>query len=258
MCHCAAANLVQGKNVLYITMEMSEEETSKRIDANLLDVSIADVESIPKNTFEKLVQKINTPGKLIVKEFPTASAGAGHFRFLLNELRLKKNFVPDILYIDYINICTSSRLKPGIVGSYAYIKAISEELRGLAGEFNVPVVSATQMNRAGFADSDADLTHTSESFGLPMTADFMMAVITSEDLQALNQYMFKQLKNRYNDMSINRRFVVGVDKMKMRLYDIDESAQNLSQEDDEPIMDTNYGVRPVATMFDMSKFEDFK
>lgn len=258
MCHCAAANLVQGKNVLYITMEMSEEETSKRIDANLLDISIADVESIPKDVFKKLVQKINTPGKLIVKEFPTASAGTNHFRFLLNELRLKKNFIPDIVYVDYINICTSSRLKPGVVGSYAYIKAISEELRGLAGEFNVPVVSATQMNRAGFADSDADLTHTSESFGLPMTADFMMAVITSEELQSLNQYMFKQLKNRYHDMSLHRRFVVGVDKMKMRLYDIDETAQNLVPEDDDPIMDMNYGTKPVASMFDMSKLEGFK
>lgn len=258
MCHLAASNLMIGRNVLYITLEMSEEETAKRIDANLLDIPISEMELIPKPTMGKLVTTVRekTPGKLIIKEFPTASASTTHFRFIMNELRLKKNFVPDIIYVDYINICLSSRIKPGTTNSYGYVKAISEELRGLAGEFNVPVVSATQLNRTGFADTDADMTHTSESFGLPMTADFMVALISSEELQNLSQYMVKQLKNRYSDMAINKRFVVGVDKMKMRLYDVEESAQNLMQDFSNTI--TDMSSAQTATIFDMSKFADFK
>lgn len=228
MCHCAAANISIGKNVLYITMEMAEEKIAERIDANLLNVSLVDLENLPRDMYEKKVQTLmsKTNGTLIIKEYPTASASAQHFRNLLNELRLKKSFVPDIIYIDYLNICASSRIKASSnVNSYSYIKAIAEELRGLAVEFNVPVVSATQTTRSGYASSDVELTDTSESFGLPATADFMFAIMTNENLESLNQIMVKQLKNRYNDPTANKRFVVGIDRSKMKLYDVEASAQ---------------------------------
>ena len=228
MCHMAAANLMHGKSVLYITMEMSQIRIAERIDANLLDVTLDDLKMIGlekyKQRSERLLQKTN--GKLIIKEFPTASAHSGHFRHLLNELRLKKNFVPDIVYIDYLNICASYRMKMGnSVNSYSYIKAIAEELRGLAVEFDIAIVSATQTNREGFNNSDIDLTNTSESIGLPATADFMVALIKTDELESMGQIMVKQLKNRYGDLNKPARFVVGVDREKMRLFDLDESAQ---------------------------------
>ena len=228
MCHCAAANLIEGKNVLYITMEMAEEEIAKRIDANLLNVTIDELLILPKDAYDKKVDRVRqkTVGKLVVKEYPTASASTQHFRSLLNELKLKKNFVPDIVYIDYLNICMSARIKPGSnVNSYSYIKSIAEEIRGLAVEFAIPVVSATQTTRSGFTSSDVGLEDTSESFGLPATADFMFALISTEELQDMNQIMVKQLKNRYNDPTQNRRFVIGVDRAKMRLYNTEQSAQ---------------------------------
>lgn len=246
MCHMAAANLMLGKNVLYITMEMAEEKIAERIDANLLNVPIPDLQALPRDIYEKKIAGIRakTTGKLIIKEYPTASAHAGHFRHLLNELNLKRSFMPDIIYIDYLNICMSSRIKTGSnVNSYTYIKAIAEELRGLAVERNVPIVSATQTTRSGYSSSDVDLTDTSESFGLPATADFMIALISTEELQDLSQFMVKQLKNRYNDPAANRRFVVGVDREKMRLYDVEQSAQSDIMED-RPVMDkTNFGQR---------------
>ena len=228
MCHHASSVLLQGRNVLYITMEMAEEKIAERIDANLLDVSIQNLNDLPKNTFEKKVINISkkTQGQLIIKEYPTASAHSGHFKTLLNELALKKSFKPDIIFIDYLNICASSRYRAGSnVNSYSYIKAIAEELRGLAVETNVPVVSATQTTRSGYGSSDVDLTDTSESFGLPATADLMFALISTEDLEGLNQLMVKQLKNRYNDPTIFKRFVIGVDRAKMRLYDCEQKAQ---------------------------------
>ena len=228
MCHCASGNLAQNLNVLYITMEMAEEKIAERIDANLLDVSLDELRTLPKDAYDKKVERIRskTKGKLIIKEYPTASAGSAHFRHLLNELKIKKNFVPDIIYIDYLNICISSRMKYGAnVNSYTYVKAIAEELRGLAVEFNVPIISATQTNRTGFVSSDVGLEDTSESFGLPATADFMFALISTEELEQLNQIMVKQLKNRYNDPGLNRRFVIGIDKSKMRLYDVEQEAQ---------------------------------
>ena len=239
MTHGAAANMMLGKNVLYITMEMAEERIAERIDANLLNVRVDELSELTKESYDKKVEKIRskTVGKLIVKEYPTASAGSANFRYLLNELRLKKNFVPDIIYIDYLNICSSSRIKMGSnVNSYTLIKTIAEELRGLAVEFNVPVVSATQTNRSGFGDSDVGLENTSDSFGLPMTADLMFAIITSEELEGLNQLMIKQLKNRYNDPTMLKRFVVGVDRSKMRLYDVEQSAQ-VDILDDSPAFD---------------------
>lgn len=246
MCHMAAANLMMGKNVLYITMEMAEEKIAERIDANLLNVPIPDLEVLPRDLYEKKIASIRTKttGKLIIKEYPTASAHAGHFRHLLNELNLKKSFVPDIIYIDYLNICMSSRIKTGSnVNSYTYVKAIAEELRGLAVERNVPIVSATQTTRSGYASSDVELTDTSESFGLPATADFMFALISTEELQDLSQIMVKQLKNRYTDPAANRRFVIGVDREKMRLYDVEQSAQADIMED-RPVMDkTQFGQR---------------
>ena len=229
MCHCAAANLDAGKNVLYITLEMAEERIAERIDANLLNVDIKDLESLSKEDYSKKIEakRSKTDGKLIVKEYPTAVAHAGHFRHLLNELKLKKEFQPDIIYIDYINICASSRIKPSAtVNSYTYIKSIAEELRGLAVEYNVPVMSATQTTRTGFSNTDIELTDTSESFGLPATADFMFALTTSEEMDELNQVMIKQLKNRYNDHTHLRRFVIGIDRAKMRLYDVEDSAQD--------------------------------
>ena len=229
MCHCASSVLLQGKNVLYITLEMAEEKIAERIDSNLLNCDIQNITELPKIMFENKVTNIakKTQGKLVIKEYPTASAHVGHFRALLNDLALKKSFKPDIIYIDYLNICASSRYsKLGNVNSYSYIKAIAEELRGLAVETNVPIVSATQTTRSGYGSSDVDLTDTSESFGLPATADLMFALISTEELEEINQIMVKQLKNRYNDPTINKRFVVGIDRAKMRLYDVEQSAQN--------------------------------
>lgn len=228
MCHNAAGNLTHGKNVLYITMEMAEEEIAKRIDANLLNVTLDELMVWPRNTYKKKVEAVRemTVGKLLIKEYPTAAASAHHFRALLNELALKKNFRPDIIYIDYLNICASSRIKPGSnVNSYTFIKSIAEELRGLAVEFKVPIVSATQTTRTGYASSDVDLTDTSESFGLPATADFMIALISTEELADMGQIMVKQLKNRYGDPNKNKRFVVGVDRAKMKFYDVEQGAQ---------------------------------
>jgi replicative DNA helicase len=228
MCHVASSVLLQGKNVLYITMEMAEEKIAERIDANLLSVNIQQLVDLPKKMFENKVTKLSqkTQGKLIIKEYPTAAAHSGHFKVLLNELSLKKSFKPDIIFIDYLNICASSRHKANSsINSYSYIKSIAEELRGLAVEANVPIVSATQTTRSGFASSDVDLTDTSESFGLPATADLMFALISTEELEGLNQIMVKQLKNRYNDPTIFKRFVVGIDRAKMRLYDVEQSAQ---------------------------------
>ena len=228
MCHMASSVLLQGRNVLYVTMEMAEERIAERIDANLLNVNIQELTDLPKMMYESKINKLSkkTQGTLIVKEYPTASAHCGHFKALIQELALKKSFKPDIIFIDYLNICASSRYKAnGNVNSYSYIKAIAEELRGLAVEANLPIVSATQTTRSGFASSDVDLTDTSESFGLPATADLMFALISTEELEGLNQIMVKQLKNRYNDPTMNKRFVVGIDRAKMRLYDVEQSAQ---------------------------------
>ena len=228
MCHVASSTLLQGKNVLYITLEMAEEKIAERIDANLLNINIQDITNLPQQTYESKVTKLaqKTQGSLIIKEYPTASAHSGHFKSLLNELALKKSFRPDIIFIDYLNICASSRYKANSnVNSYSYIKAIAEELRGLAVEANLPIVSATQTTRSGFGNSDVDLTDTSESFGLPATADLMFALISTEELEGLNQIMVKQLKNRYHDPTMNKRFVVGIDRGKMKLYDCEQSAQ---------------------------------
>jgi len=228
MCHVASSVLLQGKNVLYITLEMAEEKIAERIDANLLNVPIQDITDLPKVMFDDKVTHLTqkTQGTLIIKEYPTASAHSGHFKSLLQELALKKSFRPDIIFIDYLNICASSRYKAnGNVNSYSYIKAIAEELRGLAVEANLPIVSATQTTRSGYGSSDVELTDTSESFGLPATADLMFALISTEELEGLNQIMVKQLKNRYNDPTINKRFIVGIDRAKMRLYDCEQRAQ---------------------------------
>ena len=228
MCHVASSVLLQGRNVLYITLEMAEEKIAERIDANLLNVNIKDIVELPKSVFESKVNNIakKTQGSLIIKEYPTASAHAGHFKSLLNELALKKSFKPDIIFIDYLNICSSSRFKGGSnINSYTLVKSIAEELRGLAVEFNVPIVSATQTTRSGFGSSDVELTDTSESFGLPATADLMFALISTEELEELGQIMVKQLKNRYNDPTMHKRFVIGIDRAKMRLYDVEQSAQ---------------------------------
>jgi len=241
MCSFAANVLLQGKNVLYITMEMAEERIAERIDANLLDVNIRDITDLPRAIFENKVSNIakKTQGSLIIKEYPTAAAHAGHFKQLLNELALKKSFRPDIIFIDYLNICASSRYKGNAsANSYSYIKAIAEDLRGLAVEYNLPIVSATQTTRAGFGSSDIDLTDTSESFGLPATADFMFALISTEELDSINQIMVKQLKNRYNDLSINKRFCLGIDRSKMRLYDVEQNkGGELVDSGQEPIDD---------------------
>ena len=229
MCHVAAGALVQGRNVLYITMEMAEERIAERIDANLLNVTVDDLVNLSKDMYDKKLMKLRekTVGKLIIKEYPTASASATHFRTLLNELNLKKSFVPNIIFIDYLNICCSSRVKAGAnVNSYTYVKSIAEELRGLAVEFGVPIVSATQTTRGGFSSSDPGLEDTSESFGLPATADLMFALISSEELEEMGQIMVKQLKNRYNDPTYYKRFTLGIDRSKMRLYDVEQSAQN--------------------------------
>ena len=228
MCHVASSVLLQGKNVLYITLEMAEEKIAERIDANLLNVPIQDLTELPKAMFENKVTGVakKTQGTLIIKEYPTASAHSGHFKALLNELSLKKSFRPDIIFIDYLNICASSRYRQGgSINSYSYIKSIAEELRGLAVEAQVPIVSATQTTRSGYGSSDVDLTDTSESFGLPATADLMLALISTEELEQLGQIMVKQLKNRYNDLNVHKRFVVGIDRSKMRLYDCEQTAQ---------------------------------
>ena len=227
MCHCASSCLSQGKNVLYITLEMAEEKIAERIDANLLGINIKELADIPKSLFETKIGKVakKTQGTLIIKEYPTASAHAGHFKSLLSELSIKKGFAPDIIFVDYLNICSSSRYKGTIVNSYTFVKAIAEELRGLAVESNVPIVSATQTTRSGYGSSDIDLTDTSESFGLPATADLMFALISTEELEDMNQIMVKQLKNRYNDPTMNKRFVIGIDRARMRLYNVEVSAQ---------------------------------
>jgi replicative DNA helicase len=265
MCSTAAGNLLDGKNVLYITMEMAEEEIARRIDANILDIPIEELDTIPKEIFDKKMNRVKgkTSGKLIIKEYPTSTAGSANFRHLLMELRIKKNFIPDIVYIDYLNICASSRIKMGSnVNSYTYIKAVAEELRGLAVEFCIPIVSATQTTRSGFGNSDVDITDTSESFALPATVDFMLALVTSEELEGMGQIMAKQLKNRYTDLGKCKRFVIGIDRTKMKLYDVEESAQDLM--DDTPVMDKgDFGEREKATnrkksKFELQQFEDFK
>jgi replicative DNA helicase len=259
MCHCAAANLTMGKNVLYITMEMAEERIAERIDANLMNVELDRLIGMPKETYMKKVETLRekTKGKLIIKEYPTASANVNHFSHLLNELKLKRQFIPDIIYIDYLNICSSARMKMGAsINSYTYIKAIAEELRGLAVEHKLPIVSATQTTRSGFTNSDVGLEDTSESFGLPATADLMFALISTEELADLNQIMVKQLKNRYSDPTTNKRFVIGIDRAKMKLYDAEDSAQtNISDsgqiEDNKPAFDkSSFGKR-------MQKNRDF-
>jgi replicative DNA helicase len=254
MCHVASSFLTQGKNVLYITLEMAEERIAERIDANLFDIPMEDIRDMPKQLYDNKVDKLNakTKGQLIIKEYPTASAHSGHFRALINELTLKKSFKPDVVFIDYLNICASARFKGGNISSYFYIKAIAEELRGLAVEFDMPIFSATQTTRTGFASTDIGLEDTSESFGLPATADFMFALMSNEELEALGQMKVKQLKNRYNDPSMNRAFIVGVDRAKMRLYDVENNAQNIvdsgqKQEDNYPKPEDAY-----------SKFSDFK
>jgi archaellum biogenesis ATPase FlaH len=274
MCHCAASNLVGGKNVLYITMEMAEEKIAERIDANLLDTPIDQLAQLPKDVYEKKVARIRskTQGKLIVKEYPTACAGSANFRHLLNELKIKKNFEPDVIYIDYLNICISSRIKNGAnVNSYTLVKAIAEELRGLAVEFNVPIISATQTTRSGYSNSDVGLEDTSESFGLPATADFMFALIKQSDEMAdLNQIVVKQLKNRYNDPGLFGKFIIGVDRSKMRLYNVEQSAQDdlldgpRKKQEDKSVFDNGKFMtedterNKPKSKFDRSKFVGFK
>ena len=248
MCHQAAAALSVNKNVLYVTLEMAEERIAERIDANLLDIPISQLEEIPRDMYKKKIDKLKgkTKGKIIIKEYPTASASAMHFKNLLGELKLKRNFSPDIIFIDYLNICTSSRIRAGAnVNSYTYIKSIAEELRGLAVEYDVPIVSATQTTRTGFTSTDIGLEDTSESFGLPATADFMFALISSEEMEELNQMLVKQLKNRYNDPTSYRKFIVGVDRSKMRLYDVEQKAQEdiADSGQDEPLFDVSTGNR---------------
>lgn len=253
MCHHAAACLAMSKNVLYITMEMAEERIAERIDANLMNVPITQLKNIPKNTFNTKIENIvkKGVGKLIIKEYPTSSAHSGHFRALLNELKLKKDFTPDIIFIDYLNICASSRVKSigGAVNSYTYVKSIAEELRGLSLEFNLPIFTATQTNRTGFANSDVEITDTSESFGLPQTCDLLFALISTEELEQMDQIMVKQLKNRYNDPSYYKRFLLGIDRSKMKLYDVEENAQSL-----------NNDVTPSTSnrSSDTEKFKGFK
>jgi len=254
MCHVASSTLLQGKNVLYITLEMAEEKIAERIDANLLNVAIQDITDLPKQMYESKVTNLaqKTQGTLIIKEYPTAAAHSGHFKALLQELALKKSFRPDIIFIDYLNICASSRYRGNsTVNSYSYIKAIAEELRGLAVETNLPIVSATQTTRSGYGSSDVELTDTSESFGLPATADLMFALISTEDLEGLNQILVKQLKNRYNDPTIFKRFVVGIDRAKMRLYDCEQSAQ-------EDIIDSGHEEEYNYKENTKKSFSDFK
>ena len=264
MCHFAASNLMQGKNVLYVTLEMAEERIAERIDANLMGVPLNDLSTYPKETYETKLNRVKgkTAGKLIIKEYPTASVGSGHLRHLLNELKLKKNFIPDIIYIDYLNLCVSSRIRMGAnVNTYSYVKAIAEELRGLAVEFNLPIFTATQTNRTGFTSSDVGLEDTSESFGLPATADFMFAAISNEELESLGQLLIKQLKNRYNDPGLHRRFVIGVDRSRMKLYDVEQNAQQNVGPDiaDKPVMDnTEFGEGLKRERFDKTVFDSWK
>ncbi len=254
MCHCASAYLAQGLNVLYITLEMAEERIAERIDSNLLDVSMDDLHALPKDLYDSKILKVKnkTNGQLIIKEYPTASAHSGHFRALLNELSLKKTFKPDVVFIDYLNICASSRFKGGNISSYFYIKAIAEELRGLAVEFDVPIFSATQTTRSGFTSTDIGLEDTAESFGLPATADFMFALISNDELEQLNQIKVKQLKNRFGDPSLNRSFIIGVDRSKMRLFDVEASAQNIV---DSNQTEEEEQIEPEVAY---DKFSDFK
>ena len=255
MCHCASNFLTQGQNVLYITLEMAEERIAERIDANLMDVTMDDLHDMPKQLYDDKMTKLRskTTGQLIIKEYPTASAHSGHFKSLINELSLKKSFKPDVLFIDYLNICASSRFKGGNISSYFYIKAIAEELRGLAVEFDLPIFSATQTTRTGFVSTDIGLEDTSESFGLPATADFMFALMSNEELESLGQMKVKQLKNRYNDPGMNRAFIVGVDRAKMRLYDVENSAQNIVDSNQTKEKE-NYPTPEQA----YDKFSDFK
>ena len=234
MCHMAGSALTQGYNVLYITCEMAEEKIAERIDANLLNVNVKDITELPEVLFNSKVNEISrkTQGKLIIKEYPTASAHAGHFKALLSDLKLKKDFTPDLIFVDYLNICASVRYKGAVVNSYTYVKAIAEELRGLAVESNVPIISATQTTRSGFGNSDPDLTDTSESFGLPATADFMFALISTEELEQQGRILVKQLKNRYNDPTASRKFILGIDRAKMRLYDVAEDSSAINIEDE--------------------------
>ena len=257
MCHVASSVLLQGRNVLYITMEMAEEKIAERIDANLLNVDIQQLAQLPKMMFENKITALSkkTQGKLIVKEYPTASAHAGHFRALLNDLALKKAFRPEVIFIDYLNICTSQRFRNASVNSYTMVKSIAEELRGLAVEFNVPIVSATQTTRSGYGSSDVDLTDTSESFGLPATADLMFALISTEELEEQNQIMVKQLKNRYYDPTLNKRFVVGIDRAKMRLYNVEQEAQNNIMDSGQ--VQLNQDTVKVLTNASKNKFNDF-
>lgn len=258
MCHMAAANITIGKNVLYITLEMAEEKIAERIDANLLDVQLDELMELPKDVYQKRIDRLKakSPGKLIIKEYPTSCAGSANFRHLLHELKIKKNFVPDIIYVDYLNICCSSRLKQGAnVNSYTYVKAIAEELRGLAVEFDVPIITATQTTRGGYDNSDVSLTDTSESFGLPATVDMMLALIATDELKKLNQMMFKQLKNRFSDPERFKKFMVGVDKSKMRLYNTEQSVQ------DAIAKEPGYGEElktPFQSKFDKRSFDEFK
>ena len=255
MCHLASSVLLQGRNVLYITMEMAEEKIAERIDANLLDINIRDLAEVPRQSYEKKIHNLmkKNVGTLIIKEYPTASAHVGHFKTLMSDLSMKKSFKPDIIMIDYLNICASSRYKGSIVNSYTYVKAIAEELRGLAVECNVPIVTATQTTRSGYNSSNIELTDTSESFGLPATADLMFALISTEELEQMGQIMVKQLKNRYNDLSANRKFLIGVDRAKMRLHDIEQSAQS-DLLDSGQEADYNTEDKPKQNKFDGFKF----
>ena len=259
MCHLAASSITQGKNVLYITLEMAEERIAERIDANLLDVTIDDLYEMPKEIYDNKVKRLQSKinGQLIIKEYPTAAAHSGHFKSLMDELALKKSFKPDIVFIDYLNICSSNRFKGGNISSYFYVKAIAEELRGLAVQYKVPIVSATQTTRSGYMSSDVGLEDTSESFGLPATADFMFALISNEELEELNQIKVKQLKNRYNDPAVNRAFIIGVDRSKMRLYDVEQSAQQIvdSNQESKEKIEKPSGPQPVEAY---DKFSDFK
>jgi replicative DNA helicase len=260
MCHVASSCLAENKNVLYITLEMAEEKIAERIDANLLDIAIDDLHNLPKDLYDSKIANLEktTKGKLIIKEYPTAAAGVNHFRALLNELNLKRSFVPDIIFVDYLNICTSSRIRSGAnVNSYTLIKSIAEELRGLAVENKIPIMSATQTTRSGYSNTDVGLEDTSESFGLPATADLMFAIISTEQMEEVGQIMVKQLKNRYNDPTVNRKFVIGIDRAKMRLFDVDQAAQDelvdTGQEDDTPSFDIATGGK-----FKKRDFEGFE
>ena len=255
MCHMSANCLLQHKNVLYITLEMAEERIAERIDANMMSVSMEDLHDLPELMYKDRIKRISekTNGQLVIKEYPTASAHVGHFRALTKELALKKSFKPDIIFIDYLNICTTSRFKNASnINSYSYVKAIAEELRGFAVEMNIPIVTATQTTRGGFSNTDIDLTDTSESFGLPATADLMFALISTEELEGLNQILVKQLKNRYNDPTTNKRFVVGIDRAKMKLYDVEQVAQT-DLVDNQTVSDNSF--KPTITH---GKYEDFK